>query len=94
LFIALWSYVVYGSTSVLTGLMRANGTVLWPTAIGIGAIWAVEIPSAWLLSNGPLGLSGVWVAFPLAFVAAFLAAFAYYRWVWSPHVGESERLVP
>ena len=46
----------------VAGLMRSSGTVLWPTSISVVSIWAVEVPVAWYLSHGPLGLRGVWVA--------------------------------
>jgi putative MATE family efflux protein len=93
LVIALWSYIVYGNTSVLSGLIRSNGKVLWPTLLGILAIWVIEIPAAWILSNGALGLRGVWVAFPLSFAGALGAVFVYYRRVWLPRVAQSELLV-
>ena len=86
LYIALWGYVVYGNTSVLTGLMRSNGTVLWPTIANVSAIWAVQVPLAWALSHGPLGLQGIWVAYPVAFCCAFVAVFALYQRLWSPRL--------
>jgi putative MATE family efflux protein len=86
MFIALWSYVIYGCTSALTGLMRANGTVLWPTVANVLAIWAIQVPVAWALSSGPLGLPGIWAAYPVAFGCAFLAVYAYYRRAWVPHL--------
>jgi len=90
LYIALWSYVIFGNTSVLSGLMRANGTVLWPTAIGILAIWAVQVPIAGLLSHGGLGLRGIWVAYPVAFSCAFIAVLVYYRRAWTPRLAAVE----
>ncbi|HZW53735.1 MAG TPA: MATE family efflux transporter, partial [Candidatus Elarobacter sp.] len=39
--ITLWSYVIFGTSSVLSGLMRSSGDVLWPTALSITSIWAV-----------------------------------------------------
>jgi putative MATE family efflux protein len=86
LLITLWSYIIYGNTSVLSGLIRSNGTVLWPTLIGILAIWAIEVPVAWILSTGPLGLRGIWVAYPIAFVAAFLATYVFYRRIWMQRI--------
>src|SRR5690606_5017856 len=71
LHIVLWSMVVFGMASVLSGVMRASGTVLAPTLIVIACIVCVEVPSAWLLSHY-IGLRGVWVAYPLNFVAMLL----------------------
>ncbi|MGH9916160.1 MAG: MATE family efflux transporter, partial [Pyrinomonadaceae bacterium] len=47
LHIVLWSLLLVGATSVLTGVMRANGTVFGPTALSILAILAIEIPLAY-----------------------------------------------
>jgi Na+-driven multidrug efflux pump len=55
---------------------------LWPTVISITSIWAVEVPIAWTLSHGPLGLRGVWIAYPIAFIAALGLQAAYYFGVW------------
>ena len=82
MFIALWSYVIYGCTSVLTGLMRANGTVLWPTAVNVLAIWGSKSPWRGPSRRGPLGLRGIWVAYPVAFACAFVIVWVYYRRGW------------
>jgi Na+-driven multidrug efflux pump len=80
--ITLWSYVIFGNTSVLSGMMRSSGSVLWPTAISICTIWGVEVPIAWILSNGPLGLRGIWYAYPIAFIVALTLQSSYYFLVW------------
>lgn len=80
--ITLWSYVIFGNTSVLSGMMRASGSVLWPTTIQVCAIWGVEVPVAFYLSHGPLGLPGVWVAYPVAFTVALAAQSIYYFGFW------------
>jgi putative MATE family efflux protein len=81
LHIMLWSMVVFGMASVLSGVMRASGAVLAPTAIVIACILCVEIPAAWLLSHR-IGLSGVWMAYPINFVAMLVFQTMYYRLVW------------
>ena len=48
--ITLWSYVIFGTSSVLSGLMRSSGTVLWPTLLSIVSIWGVEVPVAYALA--------------------------------------------
>ena len=82
LYITLWSYVIFGNTSVLSGMMRSSGKVLWPTIIQIVAIWAVEVPIAFVLSHGSLGLRGVWIAYPITFITALALQSAYYFGVW------------
>ena len=42
----------------------------------------VEVPVAWVLSHGSLGLRGVWVAYPVAFTVALTLQSAYYFGVW------------
>ncbi len=81
LHIMLWSMVVFGMASVLSGIMRASGSVLVPTAIAIACIVFVEIPSAWFLSHR-IGLNGVWMAYPINFVAMLILQTVYYHGVW------------
>ncbi|HEY8313982.1 MAG TPA: MATE family efflux transporter, partial [Candidatus Baltobacteraceae bacterium] len=81
LMITLWSYLLFGNQSVLSGIMRSSGTVLWPTIIGVFSIAAVEVPSAYLLMRH-YGLDGVWMGYPIAFCVALLLQFAYYKLVW------------
>jgi len=79
--ITLWGYVIFGTSSVLSGLMRSSGTVLWPTLLSIIAIWGVEVPVAYALAPH-LGLRGVWIAYPVAFCASLIFQTIYYRFVW------------
>ena len=81
LHIMLWSSVVMGMSMVLSGLMRASGSVLVPTALTMLAIGGIEVPVAWLLSLH-YGLDGVWVGYPVAFVVMLAMQTAYYRLVW------------
>ena len=81
LHIMLWGTVVFGMASVLSGVMRASGSVLVPTAISILCIALIEVPVAWFASR-QIGLNGVWIAYPVTFVAMFALQSAYYRLVW------------
>jgi putative MATE family efflux protein len=90
LMITLWSYAIFGNSSVLSGVMRGSGTVLWPTAIGIFAIWGVEVPAAYLLMHR-IGLDGVWLGYPIAYCTALVLQFCYYEFVWKRKT--HERLV-
>jgi len=81
LHIVLWSYVVFGISSVLAGIMRASGTVLVPTLISITAIVGVEVPVAYALA-GPFGINGVWAAYPIAYIAMLAMQGSYYWFVW------------
>lgn len=81
LMITLWSYLLFGNSAVLSGVMRSSGTVFWPTAIGIFAIWGVEVPAAYLLMHR-YALDGVWMGYPAAFIASVCLQFFYYAIVW------------
>lgn len=81
LHIMLWGIVVFGMASALSGIMRASGSVLVPTAIAIFCIAFIEVPVAWFASQR-IGLNGIWVAYPAAFVAMLALQTAYYRLVW------------
>ncbi len=81
LHIVLWSAVVYGAASILSGQMRASGDVMVPTALSILAILAVEVPVAWVLS-GAIGIDGVWIGYPASFVAMLLLQYGYFRLRW------------
>jgi putative MATE family efflux protein len=81
LHIMLWSSVIFGMASVLSGIMRASGSVLVPTAIAIFCIAAVEVPVAWVLSHH-IGINGIWISYPVTFIAMLGLQTAYYRLVW------------
>jgi putative MATE family efflux protein len=79
--IMLWSSVIMGMSMVLSGLMRASGEVVMPTAITMLCILCIEIPTAWVLSN-TYGINGIWAAYPITFLAMLALQTTYYRLVW------------
>ncbi len=81
LMITLWSYLIFGNNSVLSGVMRSSGTVLWPTLIGVFSIWAVEVPCAYVLMHH-FGIDGVWMGYPIAFAVGLALQFIYYEFFW------------
>jgi putative MATE family efflux protein len=81
LHIMLWSLLLFGFQAVVGGIMRASGVVLMPMAISIFCIICVQLPVAYLLDLR-LGLPGVWMAFPIAYLAMLVLQSAYYRLVW------------
>jgi putative MATE family efflux protein len=85
--ITMWSYLLFGNSSVLSGVMRSSGTVFWPTAIGIFAIWGIEVPAAYLLMKH-FGIDGVWMGYPAAYVASVGLQYAYYTLVWKKKTHE------
>ncbi len=79
----LWSYVLVGLADVIVGVMRASGTVAWPTVIALSGIWLVQVPVAYLCS-GAAGLDGVWLGYPAGFAVALLAQLTYFSLIWTP----------
>jgi Na+-driven multidrug efflux pump len=77
----LWSSVIMGMSMVLSGLMRASGEVVMPTAITMFCIICIEIPSAWVLSN-IYGINGIWAAYPITFLSMLALQTTYYWLVW------------
>jgi MATE family, multidrug efflux pump len=90
LMITLWSYLLFGNSAVLSGVMRGSGSVLWPTINGIFAIWCVEVPAAYILMRY-VGLDGVWLGYPIAYCVVLALQYSYYEFVWKKKT--HERLV-
>lgn len=66
-----------GVTASIGGLLRAEGDAIWPSIIGLAAIWGVQIPLAHLLKDAR-GVHGIWWSFPAGAVAGFVATAIYY----------------
>jgi Na+-driven multidrug efflux pump len=64
--------------------------VLVPTSISIFSIILIEVPSAYALSHY-FGLNGVWMAYPITFIAMLVMQASFYRFVWRKK--KIERLV-
>lgn len=77
--LALWGFIPFGAAFVLTGVIRATGTV-WPPLLGmILSLWVIRVPFAGLLSPH-MGADAVWWSFPLGSVVSLALALAYYHW--------------
>jgi putative MATE family efflux protein len=87
LMITLWSYLLFGNSAVISGVMRSSGAVLWPTVNGIFAIWGIEVPAAYLLMRH-FGLDGVWMGYPIAFVVVVSLQYFYYTVFWKKRTHE------
>ena len=81
LHIVLWSVVLFGGASVFSGVMRSSGTVIAPTAISIFTIAAIEVPAAYWMSQH-IGINGIWIAYPITFIAMFALQGAFYWFIW------------
>ncbi|GAA0684993.1 MATE family efflux transporter [Dyella marensis] len=77
--IAVWSFLFFGITFVLFGVVRSTGAV-WPPLIVLTiSMWLIRPPFAFALMP-KLGADAIWWSFPLGSLASMLMAMAYYRW--------------
>jgi putative MATE family efflux protein len=90
LMITLWSYLIFGNSAIVSGVMRSSGTVLVPTLNGLVGIWAIEVPVAYFCMRY-FGLPGVWVGYPAYYCFMLCAQFTYYELFWKKRT--HERLV-
>ncbi|TFY98171.1 MATE family efflux transporter [Ramlibacter humi] len=73
-----WSFVLFGVTLVLFGVVRATGAVMPPLVILAIALFGVRVPFAWGL-RGELGADAIWWSFPLAAGVSAVLGALYYR---------------
>ena len=73
------SFVFFGISMVLFGVVRATGAVVPPLLTLFFALWLVRLPIAWLLLPR-YGADAVWWSFPSSAIVAASLALAYYRW--------------
>jgi Na+-driven multidrug efflux pump len=76
--IAVWSFVFFGVSFVLGGVVRSTGAVVPPLIILVIALWIIRIPFAYGFV-GRLGSDSIWWSFPLGSLVSMLLSIAYYR---------------
>lgn len=77
--IAVWSFLFFGATFVVAGVVRSTGAVIPPLVILAIALWGVRVPFANLLQP-VMGVDAIWWSFPVSALVAMLLSLAYYRW--------------
>jgi len=77
--IAVWSFLFFGVSFVISGVVRSTGAVLAPLLILAGSLWGVRVPFAELLQPY-LGADAIWWSFPASSLVSMLLSLAYYRW--------------
>jgi putative MATE family efflux protein len=77
--IAGWSFVMFGVTFVLFGVVRATGAVTPPLIILVISLFGVRIGFAELFQP-TLGADAIWWSFPVSMATSAALALAYYRW--------------
>ncbi|HVJ37469.1 MAG TPA: MATE family efflux transporter [Stenotrophomonas sp.] len=77
--ISIWSFLLFGVTFVVSGVVRATGAVIPPLLILGLSLWGIRVPFAHLLTPA-LGADAIWWSFPTSAACAMLMSLAYYRW--------------
>jgi len=76
--IAGWSFILFGATLVLFGVMRANGAVVGPLVTLIVALYPIRLGFI-LAGREHLGVDTLWLSFPLGSFFTLLLAALFYR---------------
>jgi Na+-driven multidrug efflux pump len=77
--IVVWSFLFFGVTFVLFGVVRSTGAVWPPLIILTITMWMVRPPFALGLMPS-MGADAIWWSFPLGSLLSMLLAIGYYRW--------------
>jgi putative MATE family efflux protein len=77
--IVTWSFVFFGISMVLFGVVRANGAVLAPLIVLSISLLGIRLPFAWALLDR-LHADAIWWSFPASSSIGLLMAIGYYKW--------------
>lgn len=77
--IAGWSFILFGMTFVLFGVVRSTGAVTPPLVILLISLLGVRIGFAKLMEPS-WGKDAIWWSFPISMAVSASLALAYYRW--------------
>lgn len=72
-----WSFIAFGCTMILFGVMRANGVVVKPLLILIFTLFVVRI-GVYYLGYPVIGVDALWFSFPVGSFFSLLLAFLVY----------------
>lgn len=75
---ALWGFVLFSLSIVLTSIQRAAGAVVVPLLFIFTAMWLVRVPLA-AVTSSYFGAEAIWWSFPFASVTVLICSAAYYR---------------
>lgn len=77
--IAVWSFLFFGVTFVMFGVVRSTGAVWPPLVVLLISLWLIRPPFALALQER-FGADAIWWSFPLGSLISMLLAVAYYRY--------------
>jgi putative MATE family efflux protein len=75
--IVVWSFVFFGVSFVIAGIVRSTGAVIPPLIILVIALWLVRIPFAYGFV-GRWGADAIWWSFPLGSLISLTLSVLYY----------------
>jgi Na+-driven multidrug efflux pump len=78
-YIVTWSFMFFGISMVLFGVVRANGAVIAPLIVLAISLLGIRFPLALALLDR-LQVDAIWWSFPASSFVAILMAMAYYKW--------------
>ncbi|MDR0182549.1 MATE family efflux transporter [Lysobacter arvi] len=76
--IAVWSFLFFGVTFVVSGVVRSTGAVVPPLIILVIALWGIRVPFANFMQPR-IGVDAIWWSFPISALCSMVMALAYYR---------------
>jgi len=77
--IVIGSFLFFGVSFVISGVVRSTGAVLPPLLILAASLWGVRVPFAEFLQPY-WGADAIWWSFPAGSLVSMLLSLAYYRW--------------
>jgi Na+-driven multidrug efflux pump len=77
--ISIWSFLFFGVTFVVSGVVRSTGAVIPPLLILALSLWGIRVPFARLMMED-WGANAVWWSFPISSICSMTISLAYYRW--------------
>jgi len=77
--VAGWSFILFGVTFVLFGVVRSTGAVMPPLIVLLISLFIVRIGFAKLFEP-TWGEDAIWWSFPVSMATSATLALAYYRW--------------
>ncbi len=76
--IVVWSFIPFGVSFALGGVMRSTGAAMAPLLILFVSLWLVRFPFAYLLTP-QLQADAIWWSFPVGSVVSLVLSSLYYK---------------
>jgi len=89
-------YPFFAVMFIANGVINGAGHTMITMILSLLSQWLVRVPASWLLSKTSLGLTGIWIAVALSFVATMIVSLLYYfsgKWK-TPTVIKAPALLP